>query len=101
MHMHIFWVKKPSCKILKTKSCVPLEVQYYSKKDTDLLKSLHVGALSLSRPICKHLETGSISSNMEMYKRQKHKLHTLLYVFILSYRRNLWDEIKFRSPESN
>ena len=27
MHMQIFRVKKPSCKILKTKNCVPFEVQ--------------------------------------------------------------------------
>ena len=31
MRMHIFRVKKPSCKILKTKNCVPFEVQYTSK----------------------------------------------------------------------
>ena len=28
MRMQIFRVKKPSCKILKTKNCVPFEVQY-------------------------------------------------------------------------
>ena len=28
--MQIFRVKKPSCKILKTKNCVPFEVQYTS-----------------------------------------------------------------------
>ena len=28
--MQIFSVKKPSCKILKTKNCVPFEVQYTS-----------------------------------------------------------------------
>ena len=30
MRMQIFRVKKPSCKIFKTKNCVPFEVQYYS-----------------------------------------------------------------------
>ena len=30
MRMQIFRVKKPSRKILKTKNCVPFEVQYYS-----------------------------------------------------------------------
>ena len=31
MRMQIFRVKKPSGKNLKTKNCVPFEVQYYSK----------------------------------------------------------------------
>ena len=31
MRMQIFRVKKPSCKILKTKTCVPFEVQYISR----------------------------------------------------------------------
>ena len=31
MRLKIFRVKKPSCKILKTKNCVPFEVQYTSK----------------------------------------------------------------------
>ena len=30
MRMQIFRVKKPICKILKTKNCVPFEVQYTS-----------------------------------------------------------------------
>ena len=30
MRMQIFRVKKHLCKILKTKNCVPFEVQYYS-----------------------------------------------------------------------
>ena len=30
MRMQTFRVKKPSCKILKTKNCVPFEVQYIS-----------------------------------------------------------------------
>ena len=30
MSMQTFRVKKPSCKILKSKNCVPFEVQYYS-----------------------------------------------------------------------
>ena len=30
MHMQIFRVKRPSCKILKTKNCGPFEVQYTS-----------------------------------------------------------------------
>ena len=30
MRMQIFSVKKPSCKILKMKNCVPFEVQYTS-----------------------------------------------------------------------
>ena len=30
MRMQIYRVKKPSCKILKTKNCVPFEKQYYS-----------------------------------------------------------------------
>ena len=32
MRVQIFRVKKPSCKILKTKNCVPFEVQSYSSK---------------------------------------------------------------------
>ena len=32
MRIQIFRVKKPSCKILKTKICVPFEVQYYSSQ---------------------------------------------------------------------
>ena len=31
MRMQNFRVKKPSCKILKTKNCVPFEVQYTSQ----------------------------------------------------------------------
>ena len=30
--MQIFRVKKPSCKILKTKNCVPFDVKYYRSK---------------------------------------------------------------------
>ena len=35
--MQNFRVKKPSCKILKTKNCVPFEVQYTSKSKSDAI----------------------------------------------------------------
>ena len=36
--MQIFRVKNPSCKILKTKNCVPFEVQYTSSENIAFLQ---------------------------------------------------------------
>ena len=40
MRMQIFRVKKSSCKILKTKNCVPFEVQYTNRPG--FAKATHV-----------------------------------------------------------
>ena len=52
MHMQIFKVKKPLCKILKAKNCVPFEVQYYStvvRQEMDIMHSDVMDTLFHSR----------------------------------------------------
>ena len=41
MRMQVFKVKKPSCKILKTKNCFPFEVQYTSSLFTFINTNTH------------------------------------------------------------
>ena len=47
MRMQIFRVKKPSCKILKTKNCVPFEVQYTSNIEHQQITSAKYTGLML------------------------------------------------------
>ena len=69
--MQIFRVKKPSCKILKTKNCAPFEVQYYYSYTPDmwqsktLILSTNVEQELLELPSAYRLAT---NSNQKHYK---------------------------------
>ena len=49
MRMQIFRVEKPSCKILKTKNCVPFEVQYTSREVTLIRKVTFIKKVTFIR----------------------------------------------------
>ena len=53
MGMHIFRMKKPSCKILKTKNCDPFEVQYTSRCNRTTLHAI-LSALFRSLQRCSN-----------------------------------------------
>ena len=57
MRMEIFRVKIPSCKILKTKNCVPFELKYYNNQyfwdRTSTNNSPLLATLARFEPACK------------------------------------------------
>ena len=76
MRMQIFRVKKPSCKIFKTKNCVPFEVQYTSSRN-----ALNQMYMSFLLPVVEYASVvwdGCSEQDSLTYKKSKMKPPVLL-----------------------